>query len=51
MLNSAENEIFSADKFQIMTIANFFLLNIAEHENFSAIVGIFRFIRENFMLA
>ena len=46
--------------FKLLTIANSFLLNIAEHENFSAnkyenanpIVGIFIFIsRENFMLS
>ena len=43
---------------KLLTIANSFLLNIAEHENFSAnmkmpaIVGIFIFIsRENFMLS
>ena len=42
---------------ELLTIANYFLLNIAEHENFSAnkyenAVGIFIFIsRENFMLS
>ena len=40
MLNSADNEICPANKSQInlklLTIANSFLLNIAEHENFSA---------------
>ena len=62
MLNSAEHEICPADKSQITYNCNFFLLNIAEHENFSAnkyenanyctIVGIFIFIsRENFMLS
>ena len=44
-------------KFKLLTFAIFVMLNIAEHENFSAnmkmptIVGIFIFIsRENFML-
>ena len=37
MLNSAEDEISLANKSQIkQTIPNTFLLNIAEHENFSA---------------
>ena len=35
MLNSAEHEICPAVK-SLLTIANSFLLNIAEHENFSA---------------
>ena len=58
MLNSADHEIYPANKSQIINIANSFLLNIAEHENFSAnmkmptVVGIFIFIsRENFMLS
>ena len=37
MLNSAEYEIFHANKSEITNNANYFLLNIAEHENFSAI--------------
>ena len=36
MLNSAEHEICPANKSQIIINANSFLLNIAEHENFSA---------------
>ena len=36
MLNSAEHEIFPANKSQITEIANSFLPNIAEHETFSA---------------
>ena len=37
MLNSAEHEIYPANKSQITKkIANSFLLNITEHENFSA---------------
>ena len=36
MLNSAEHEIFHANKAQLLTVANSFLLNSAEHENFSA---------------
>ena len=36
MLNSAEHEICLANKSQILTIANYFLLNTAKHENFSA---------------
>ena len=37
---------------KLLTIANSFLLNIAEHETFSAIVGIFIFIsKENFMIS
>ena len=35
MLNSAEHEIYPANKYQITTITNSALLNIAEHENFS----------------
>ena len=34
MLNSAEHDIFHANK--LLPIANSFLLNIAEYENFSA---------------
>ena len=33
MLNSAEHEICPANKSQLLTIVNSFLLNIAEHEN------------------
>ena len=36
MLNSAEHEIYPANKIQITNIYICFLLNIAEHENFSA---------------
>ena len=38
MLNSADHEIFPANKLQItqLTMANSFFLNIAEHEHFSA---------------
>ena len=36
MLNSAEHEISPANIFQILTVANCFLLNIAEHDSFSA---------------
>ena len=36
MLNSAEHEIFSANKPQITNNCKSFLLNLAEHENFSA---------------
>ena len=37
---------------KLLSNANSFLLNIAEHEIFSAVVGIFIFIsRENFMLS
>ena len=40
MLNSAEHELWPTNKSQITNkqkkIANSFLLNIAEHENFSA---------------
>ena len=36
MLNSAEHEIFSANKSQITNNCKSFWLNIAEHENFSA---------------
>ena len=45
--------IFLLINHKLLTTANSFLLNIAEHENFSAIiVGIFIFIsRENFMLS
>ena len=57
MLNSAVHEICPANKSQITNSCNSFLLNIAEHDNFSAnmnmpsSVGIFIFIsRENFML-
>ena len=59
MLNSAEHEIFHANKSQITNHAKFFLLNITVHENISAnkyenanYVGIFIFIsRKNFMLS
>ena len=59
MLNSAEHEIRPANKSQITNNCNSLLLNIAEHENFSAdkyekpaINGIFKFIsRESFMLS
>ena len=59
MLNSAEHEICPANKSQILTTANSFLLNIAEHEYFvlrsmkmPTIVGIFIFIsRDNFVLS
>ena len=39
MLNSAEHEIFRADvliNLKLLSIANSFLLNLAERENFSA---------------
>ena len=36
MLNSAEHEICSANRWQITDNYNFFLLNIAEDKNFSA---------------
>ena len=43
---------------KLLTSANYFLVNTAEHENFSAnkfekmpTIGIFIFIRENFMLS
>ena len=36
MLNSAEHEICPVHNLKLLTIANSFLLNIAEHENFSA---------------
>ena len=36
MLNSAEHGICPASKSQITNTANTFLLNMAEHENFSA---------------
>ena len=49
MLKSAEHEIC---QIKLLTIANSFLRNIAEHENFSAFVGIFICIsREIFMLS
>ena len=58
MLSSGEHEISLLIIFKLLTVANFFLLNIAKHENFSAnkyenvIVGIFIFIsREEFMLS
>ena len=35
MLSSAEHEIFHASKSQITNSCIFFLLSIAEHENFS----------------
>ena len=35
MLSSAEHEIFHAN-LKLLTIANYFLLNLVEHENFSA---------------
>ena len=58
MLNSAEHEIVLLINLKLLTIANSFLLNIAEHKKFSAnkyenanYFGIFIFIsRENFML-
>ena len=36
MLNSAEHEIFLLINLKLLLIANSFLLNIAERENFSA---------------
>ena len=36
MLNSAEQEIYPANKSQITNNCKFFLRNTAEHENFSA---------------
>ena len=36
MLKNAEHEICPANKSKIVKITNSFLLNIAEHENFSA---------------
>ena len=36
MLNSAEHKIFMLINLKLLTIANSFLLNIAEHEIFSA---------------
>ena len=52
-------KVFLLSNLRLLIIANSFLLNIAEHENFSAnklkmptVVGIFIFIsRENFMLS
>ena len=36
MFNSAEHEICLLINLKLQTNANYFLLNIAEHENFSA---------------
>ena len=55
MLNSNDHEICPANKSQITSNWKLFLLNIAEHENFSAnkyFLGIFKFnSRENAMLS
>ena len=55
MLKLAVQEICPADKFQLLCIANSFLLIVAEHENRSAMptsIGIFIFInREKFILS
>ena len=52
MLNSVEHEICPSYKSQITNnIANSFLLNIAEHENFSANKYENANSRENFMLS
>ena len=55
MLNSAEHLIDLLINLKLLTILNSFLLNVAEHENFSANKyenGIFIFIsREIFMLS
>ena len=56
MLNSVEHEIVLQINLKLLTIANPFFLNIAEHENFSANkyenANYFIFIsRENFMLS
>ena len=56
MLNSARLKFVLLINLKLLTIENSFLLNFAEHENFSAnkyeIVGVFIFIsRENFTLS